>query len=89
MSDFSYIFNKDKQSYSVVGYSGSSTEIIIPTVYNGVPVTNIYNRAFFCERITKITIPDSVKHIGNYAFCGCNSLSQVVNFSKITSVSTE
>ena len=50
-------------------------KVIIPSVYNGKPVTSIGNVAFYgCSGLTSVTIPDSVTGIGYYAFYGCNNL---------------
>ena len=44
---FEYRLNDDNSSYSVIGIgSVSDTEIVIPTVYNGLPVTEIGEEAF-------------------------------------------
>ena len=37
----------DDQSYSVTGYTGLETEVVIPSVYENLPVTSIGNRAFY------------------------------------------
>ena len=44
-------------------------EAVIPSEYNGVPITGINGFAFDeCKNLTSVTIPDSVKSIRNYAF---------------------
>ena len=67
-------------TYEVTG-SGTSTNtntIIIPNVYNELPVTRIGSNAFKeCSSLTKIEIPNSVTSIGNSAFYGCSSLTTV------------
>ena len=52
---------------SISGY------ITIPSTLGGYPVTSIGEWAFsYCENLTSITIPSSVKEIGNRAFSGCS-----------------
>jgi len=55
-----YELNADGQSYYVKGIgTATATEIVIASVYNGMPVTSIGERAFFdCDRLTSIDIPD-------------------------------
>lgn len=62
-------------TYSIVGCSSNiSGNIVIPSIYNGVAVTQIGNEAFSnCTAITSITIPKSIVSIGSYAFYGCTT----------------
>ena len=79
-----YTLNNDGISYSVSGY-GTCTEettIIIPDVYNNLPVTGIAASAFwrsalYDEQMTNIVIPESVSQIGNNAFYGCIHLRNI------------
>jgi len=65
-------------AYSVSAGSAASGDIVIPAVYNGLPVTSIGDWAFSeCSGLTNITIPDSVTSISGYAFSGCNNLTTV------------
>ena len=80
--------NADKQSYSVSGIgSCKDTEVVIPPTYNGLPVTAIGYRAFYwCSKLTRVAIPDSVTAIGSYAFCDCSSLTSVTILDSVTSI---
>ena len=65
-------------TYTVTGYDGSDTVIVIPDSVGGIPVTKIANNAFKDkQRIASITVPDSVTSIGDYAFYGCISLTEI------------
>ncbi len=58
--------------------NATDTDIVIPSSYEGKPVTGISNNAFFdCDSITGITIPEGVTLIGKWAFKGCTSLKKV------------
>ena len=47
----------------------------IPATVNELKVTAIGNRVFgSCSNVKSITIPESVKEIGDYSFQGCSSL---------------
>lgn len=67
----------------ITGYNGISKNVNIPTSINGTPVSSIGESAFadFFEEvlIESVTIPDSVKTIGSYAFSSCIAL-HTVNF---------
>jgi hypothetical protein len=56
----------------------ASGTLVIPSSYNGKPVTAIGNNAVRgCTSLTSVTIPDSVTSIGNHAFQSCSSLTSV------------
>ena len=83
-----YTLNDDGQSYSVIGI-GSCTDkdLVIPSIYNGLPVTNIDRVAFdFCNSLTSVVVPDSVLTIGDYAFWNCGLIKSVSIGKSVTSV---
>lgn len=75
--DFSYDVLYDG-TVMISGYTGEDIEVIIPSTIDGKSVTGILDWAFsHCTKPTSITIPDSVKSIGNGAFYGCTSLASI------------
>ena len=75
-------------TYAVQGI-GLCTDpnIVIPSEYNGIPVTAVENYAFKnCEQITSVTLPDSVTAIGDCAFWGCRNLRSVHLPDGVTSI---
>ena len=65
-------------SYAVSGYSGSSAEVVIASVWRGQPVTAIGDGTFSsCAGLTSVIIPDSVTSIGDSAFNGCSGLTEI------------
>jgi hypothetical protein len=58
-------------STTIVGYRGSDETVLIPDSLGGAVVTKIGSAAFNGKTtVTSITIPNTVTHIGNYAFKG-------------------
>lgn len=72
----------DKSTGTIVGYSGSNTDVTIPGEIDGVTVTKIGAWAFSGSNnhthITSVKIPESVTSIGICAFEWCNDL-KIVN----------
>ena len=86
-----FMLNSDGQSYSVVDIGTcTDTDVVIPKVYEGLPVTTIGYGAFkWCDNLTSVTIPDSVISIDEEAFDDCNSaLCTEYQFGKYVGDST-
>ena len=67
------------QNNSVVSYSGSTSEVVIPAKWNGYDITRIEPQAFRGNSfIQRITIPGTIKVIENWAFAECPLLSEVI-----------
>ena len=83
-----YALNGDGTAYSVTDIGTcTDTNIVIPSAYNGLPVTFIGNYAFNkCSSLESINIPDNVTSIGSYAFNGCSSLESVTIGNGVTSI---
>ena len=73
-----FTLNDDQESYSVaIGNAKTATEIIIPNIYNGKPVTTIAELAFSSAQALKIVVPESVTSIANRAFQSNRSLESI------------
>ncbi len=68
-------------TYAVVGFSENYTgvaNVIIPSEYSGLPVTEIAMNAFKDNKmLEKVTIPTSIARIGMSAFENCTNLTSV------------
>ncbi|MGN1061023.1 MAG: leucine-rich repeat domain-containing protein, partial [Candidatus Coproplasma sp.] len=65
----------------------TDNDIVIPSTYNGIPVTKIGGTAFAdCTSLTSITIPDSVTTIENAAFYNCASLTSITIPNSVKSI---
>ena len=84
---FEYAVNEDGESVTLTKYSGSDTEVIIPSELGGKKVTAIGEKAFYKNKtITSVKIPEGVTSIGVYAFQYCNSLTEVTIPKSVTSI---
>ena len=73
--------------YTVTGYTGSDTRVVIPKAYKGKRVTSIGDYAFnYCRSITSVAVPNGVTTIGNWAFTGCTALTSIELPNSVTSI---
>lgn len=64
-----------------------SGDLVIPAEIDGVTVTAIGNNAFYqCNKLTDVTVPESVTTIGNQAFYVCKKLENVTICNGVTSI---
>ena len=90
-TSFTFTYNDTDHTATITGFTGSETDVIIPSTvnHNGVDytVTTIGDQAFFgCMTLTSITIPDSVTTIGDSVFYDCTSLTSITIPSSVTSI---
>ncbi len=75
----------------VISYSGSATAITIPSTATigsaELPVTSIGDEAFMMSSLTSITLPSTLKSIGDHAFSSSYHLA-TVNLSQCTSLTS-
>ena len=68
--DFEYQIVDDSE-ITITGYTGGSSDLTIPSVINGLPITSIGQRAFLnCSSLQSVSLPDSLKKIEREAFWG-------------------
>ncbi|RKN70538.1 cadherin-like beta sandwich domain-containing protein [Paenibacillus ginsengarvi] len=73
--DFSYTDNGDGTA-AITSYMGTDTDVIIPSVLEGLAVTGIGKDAFFGRNLASVTLPDTLTSIGVRAF-GSNHLTSL------------
>lgn len=62
---------------AVVKYVGESAKVTVTDYYDGVPVTEVADKAFLDEFIESITLPNTITRIGESGFQDCKSLTEV------------
>lgn len=74
--DFGY-YVVNKNELKITEYTGSGKEINIPETYKDYTITSIGSFVFdSCEAET-VTMPDSIKSIGDYAFASSKNLKSI------------
>ena len=77
----------DDKSYALKSYTGEDLYVVIPSEYNGYPVSTILDNAFKENSIVNtIIIPDSVTSIGSSAFYRCSKLTSITIPNSVTSI---
>ena len=80
-------YTTNNANITITGYTGSPTDVTIPSAINGYPVTRIGESAFsFQSSLTNVTIPNSIISIGNYAFEDCRGLTSITIPDSVTSL---
>jgi len=74
-------------SYSVSQGSATAADVVIPALYEGLPVTAIANNGFSSyTNMTSIRIPSRVTSIGVNAFSNCTSLTSIAIPNSVTNI---
>ena len=80
-SDYKYIFDFKLGGVVITGYKidplDIPTDFEIPSHIYGMRVKGIGKRAFYGYDFTKVTLPDGLVKIGNYAFEWCDRLEEI------------
>lgn len=69
------------------GITNGKTDLIIPEQFKGIPVVGIADETFKGNtNVISITIPNTVKQIGSYAFSECENLKTVIIGQNVTTI---
>ena len=82
----------DEGTAVITAWNGNidETNVLIPPVIDGYPVTGIGNHAFDGEYgIASVTIPAGVTFIGDRAFLACESIESVIIPAAVEKIGTE
>ncbi len=91
-AEFSYHLNEDNEAV-ISGYYGDKTILTIPEELDGHKVVEIQDLGSLNEdgkysysKVEELTIPDTVKAIGDWAFYKCKNLRRVESGSDLKSI---
>lgn len=75
-------YQLDNGTATVLAYSGSNSDVLIPSRVGGSEVTSISDGAFSeNSSIESVTLPATIEYIGSRAFNGCNNLQALYSAS--------
>ena len=78
VEDLVFTLNTEKTGYKVSAKDGITGDVVIPSEYSGLPVTQFDTWAFYNEAgVTSVTIPNTIKVIESHAFGLCDNLTSV------------
>lgn len=84
-----YIYStKENEEYNIMRYLGQQKHLVLPTSFNGKPVTSIGSLAFHNSAIEQVNIPESVTKISFGAFFEADQLKEFVFPSSIKTINT-
>ncbi len=74
-----FSFTTNNGALTVSKYTGSGGAVTIPSMTNGLPITDIDGSkgVFGDSAVTSVTIPNSVTNIGQFAFTSCIKLTNI------------
>lgn len=75
-SNFKYVVLEDG-NVEIVGISSYSDKIVIPEKIGGCFVTSIGENGCSSSKAISIQLPDTITHIGSYAFKNCDLLTSI------------
>ncbi len=69
-----------------IDFDESTTEVVIPAVVDGFPVTELRETFRSCGSLTSVTLPVGLKRIGSYSFDSCGRLASVTIPNTVTDI---
>ena len=73
-----FTLNEDKQSYTLIEYTGTQADLTIPSLVYDTPVTAIAPNVFSqCKALKSVVISNGITDIGDGAFQQCSALESV------------
>ena len=77
-SNYIYRLNEDSTGYIIVKYTGSESELTLPSTFKDLNITQIGDFAFYNnENLISVIIPNNIKIVGDLSFSNCTKLTNV------------
>ena len=77
LEDFEIPIDSYNGKLYIYKYLGNGGNIVIPSIYNNLPIEYIEGNAFNSKNITSVVIPDSITYIGSSAFASNPNLTSI------------
>ncbi len=78
-SGLRYQMDGTSEGYTITGYTGTESVLLLPESYEGIPFIHIADRAFEGQiGITEVLIGSKICTVGEYAFSECTALEAAV-----------
>lgn len=72
------VYERNRGKVTITGLEGNMVRLTVPDKIAGMPVTEVYKKAFFnCRYLRFLTLPDTLEKIDNWAFAHCQQLECV------------
>ncbi len=73
------MYKKEDNQAVILSYSGSASEVTVPSTIHNLPVRVISEGAFkSCNTLTKLVLPEGIDTIGDQAFADNENLKEIV-----------
>lgn len=69
---------KSDNTYEISDYNGNKDHIVLPNMFNNLPVTSIGSKSFYNATLKSVTIPEGIVSIEEKAFRMCDKLENVI-----------
>jgi len=71
----------------ITRYTGTATTVTIPNAIYGIPVAGLGDTAFFQNQVvTQVTLPETLRTIGNNTFAGATALTSINIPATVTTI---
>ena len=84
---FEYEPTDDGEGVRITKYIGYEKDVEIPNEIDGLPVREIAYHTFNCEYLSKVIVPENIRHINSNAFYYCPNLETVIIQSDLNELS--
>lgn len=85
--DVPFTYQLEDGGISILSYTGTEMDVVIPETINGYPVTQIGVSAFEGMAITSVELPDTLEKVCTFAFMGCTELKSITFPESVTDLS--